>query len=232
MRAGRLARETDQAVALPFSLPPSPCGAFARLPAAVADAMPARSSASPPPFSIQVLSPADTARISEVAALVNLCYRGPGSWTGEAGIVRGTRITAAQLAEDLSDPVVQVLLAVGDGGELLGCVKTGRVTETVVGTLGDGPAAAYLGMLAVSPAVQSCGVGGRLVAEVERRAREELGCGRLVLDVLDCRTELLEWYGRLGFCAGGGWSEAKSFMERKGEVLLVECGFVLLDKRI
>jgi ribosomal protein S18 acetylase RimI-like enzyme len=145
--------------------------------------------------------PADAARISEVAALVNLSYRGPGWWTGEAGIVRGTRITAAQLAEDLSDPVVQVLLAVWEGGELLGWLMTGRVAATVVGTLGEGPAAAYVGTLEVSPAVQSGGFAGRLVAEVERRSREELQCGRLVLDVLDCRTELLEWYGRLGFCA-------------------------------
>lgn len=187
---------------------------------------------SQPVFTISSLRATDAAAVAEAADLVNLCYRGEGSWTGERGIVRGTRITAAVLAEDLADPAVAVLLArTADDAPLLACVRTGVAEETVAGPL-SGPRAAYLGMLAVRPDAQKTGVGRAMVAEVARRARDVYGCARVVLDVLDCRTELVAWYTRQGFEPTGAAMPARPFMEAKGEELLVETDFIVLEKTL
>lgn len=56
----------------------------------------------------------------------------------------------------------------------------------------------YLGRLAVLPAYQRHGIGGALIGEVERRARE-LGAGRVRLGVRIALPHLRARYERLGY---------------------------------
>ncbi|MSP21053.1 MAG: GNAT family N-acetyltransferase [Alphaproteobacteria bacterium] len=52
--------------------------------------------------------------------------------------------------------------------------------------------------LAVHPDYQHQGIGSRLIAAVERRARAT-GCTELALDTADSASHLIAWYGRHGF---------------------------------
>lgn len=187
----------------------------------------------PPPFELRVLHESQSNIIDRVVSLVNRCYRGHELWTNEAAIVSGLRTTRQAMINELSAMDVLVAVPLGEGDvedpKVLGCVKTGVVSETVAGPLTGDPAA-YLGMLAVSAEVQSCGLGTALVLAVERRAKSIYGCQRVVLDVLDCRTDLVEWYTRIGYCPTGLKAPARPFMENKGENLLIDCCFTLLEK--
>lgn len=182
-----------------------------------------------PDYTFSLLSRNDVALIDATVSLVNVCYRGEGSWTGESSIVKGTRITLPQLTADLCDAEVLVALP-SSGGPPIACVKTGRVRGTVCGPLSGTLPAAYCGMLAVRPGMQSAGLGRAMISEVERRARDVHECGRVVIDVLDCRTELMDWYKKLGYVPQGVSVAARPILEEKGEELLVECNFVLLEK--
>lgn len=182
-----------------------------------------------PDYTISLLSRDDAALIDATVSLVNLCYRGAGSWTSESSIVKGARITVPQLTTHLCDAEVLVALP-SSGGSPIACVKTGRVRDTVCGPLSGTLPAAYCGMLAVRPEMQSAGLGRVMISEVERRARDVHECGRVVMDVLDYRTELIDWYKKLGYVHRGVSVAARPFLEEKDEQLLVECNFVLLEK--
>lgn len=188
-----------------------------------------------PAYKFQILQAGQSELIGKVVDLINECYRGRGNWTNEADIVSGLRTNRQALLSELS--TMDVILALPHGGSkdldppVLGCVKTGIVSSTVVGPLYGEPAA-YLGMLAVSADLQSRGLGTALVNEVEHRAKAVYNCRRIVLDVLDCRTQLIDWYLRAGFRHTRQTAHARSFMEKKGEELLVDCSFIVLEKHL
>lgn len=62
----------------------------------------------------------------------------------------------------------------------------------------DRPEVASFGQFAVEPTLQSNGLGRRLVAQVEERARAS-GAKEIALDTAEPATHLVEWYGRLGY---------------------------------
>lgn len=183
---------------------------------------------------IRRLSKDDQDTIDRVVHIVNQGYRGRESWTTEADIVAGMRTTRDGVSSVLSS--MQILVAsVGSDDEtelVIGCVETGSVTETVVGPIEGTEPSFYLGMLAVDPVYQSSGVGRALCEEVFRCAREEGKATRVVMDVLSCRTELIAWYERMGFRPTGHRKDARSFMDAKGETLLKDCDFILLEKKL
>ena len=61
---------------------------------------------------------------------------------------------------------------------------------------------AYFGMLAVAPARQKTGLGGRLVAAAEEHARAA-GCRIMDIRVVDLRQDLFPFYRRLGYVETG-----------------------------
>lgn len=62
----------------------------------------------------------------------------------------------------------------------------------------DRPEVASFGQFAVEPRLQSNGLGRRLIAQVEERARAT-GAGEIALDTAEPARHLVDWYGRLGY---------------------------------
>ncbi|HEX9105617.1 MAG TPA: GNAT family N-acetyltransferase [Longimicrobiales bacterium] len=99
-----------------------------------------------------------------------------------------------------------VLVALGADGALLGSVTLRLVPTHEYGrdeaagrvswALPSAPAR-YMNRLAVHPARQGTGLGGRLMAESEAEARSA-GAAALRFDVLAANGELVRWYERRG----------------------------------
>jgi predicted N-acetyltransferase YhbS len=160
--------------------------------------------------------PADVAAVVEV---VEAAYRDPDrpGWTTEAHLVAGRRTDAGEVAADLADPAVS-LLVIREGGRVVGCCRV----------VHHGPVA-DLGLLAVAPERQAGGLGRALVAEGERRAADR-GAEWVLLHLLEGRPEILAWYGRLGYRPTG---EHARFPEGDGRRLRRPgLRFVVLDKAL
>jgi len=133
------------------------------------------------------------ADVAAVVALVRASYRGEQSrngLSGEMNLVRGLRTDERQVGQLISRPGVVILLGEIDG-TLVACCQLEERHPT-----------GYLGMLAVDPAYQGFGIGGRMVGEAERMARAWKTAALRIL-VLDRQRELAAWYERLGYSKTG-----------------------------
>ncbi|PTA68893.1 GNAT family N-acetyltransferase [Deinococcus arcticus] len=99
-----------------------------------------------------------------------------------------SRTTPADLERSLFLPGAGGFLAVGAGGEALGCV----------GYRPDGEATLTLNKLATRPGARGQGVGRLLVREVEHVARMG-GYERILLAVSQYNLDVLPFYRRLGY---------------------------------
>ncbi|WP_165958068.1 GNAT family N-acetyltransferase [Segetibacter sp. 3557_3] len=127
--------------------------------------------------------------VAELHALVNMAYRGPESkegWTSEADLIEGLRINQDYLRVLLLQPNV-VLLKCTIDDQLAGCVSLEMVHFTC-----------HLGMLSVMPVLQNLGI-GKLLVDASGKVARSLGCKQIQITVISVRTELIEWYKRLGF---------------------------------
>lgn len=141
------------------------------------------------------IRPATPADATLLQPLIQRAYRGEAAragWTHEADLIEGERIAIDDLAALIADPAERLLLVEEDGAPI-GCVR--------LADLGDG--LAYLGLLAVEPAQQAHGIGRALIAAAEATARDTLGAGRIEMTVIDCRAELIAYYGRRGYAVVG-----------------------------
>lgn len=139
------------------------------------------------PLTFRTASPAD---VGAVVALVESAYRGDASragWTTEADLLDGRRTGPEDVLAQLSRPQSRMLLAERDG-ELLACAHV---------AVEDG--AGYFGMFSVKPGLQGAGIGGQVLAEAERQARDDFGMGHMRMTVIDLREELIAWYERRGY---------------------------------
>jgi ribosomal protein S18 acetylase RimI-like enzyme len=140
---------------------------------------------------ISAASPSDAPTLK---SLLEAAYRGDPArrgWNHEADILDDERIAPGEIEAMLADPAVTILTA-RDGETLTGCVAV-----TVKGT-----ALAYLGMLCVSPEMQSAGLGRRLLDAAENHARN-LGIAAMEMTVIDSRDALIAWYERRGYARTG-----------------------------
>ena len=138
---------------------------------------------------------ATAADLPALHALVESAYRGDSArrgWTHEADMLGGQRTDPETLGAIIADPQQRILLALCDGA-LVGCVQ---LTAKPGGT-------AYLGLLAVDPALQAGGIGARLIAACEAAAREEFGAHLMEMTVIDGRPELVAYYERKGYALTG-----------------------------
>ena len=132
-------------------------------------------------------TPADAARLT---AFVNAAYRGDAArqgWTTEADLLDGQRIDEAGVAEMLALPGAAMLLARGADGELLGSFHAQAKGALL-----------YLSMLAVTPALQTQGVGRFLLEAAENYGRQH-GCTLSRMTVISVRAELIAYYERRGY---------------------------------
>jgi len=135
--------------------------------------------------------PADAGTI---VSIVNAANHGDGGtgWTDESAFFEGDRTHAAEILALLAVPGAMFLLRVYRG-EVAGCAYLKKMGN-----------AAYMGMLAVRPALQGAGVGKEIIAEAERIARDEMGCDRMAIGVLTRhRPEVTAFYERRGFARTG-----------------------------
>ena len=126
---------------------------------------------------------ATTADIPQIVDLVNAAFRG-----AEAFFVEGDRIDA---------PQVEAMLGTGE-------FLLGEISEKLAGCVylelrGE---RAYFGLLSVAPEFQRRGVGRKLVAEVERRARDA-GCVVMDIRTVNIRPELIPLYSKMGYIESG-----------------------------
>lgn len=140
---------------------------------------------------IATASPADAPALK---ALLEAAYRGDSArrgWNHEADILDDERIGTGELEALLADPAVTILVAKDDAAAI-GCVAVTRKDARL----------AYLGMLCVSPLLQSGGLGRRLLDAGEALACAE-GIAAMEMTVIDSRDSLIAWYERRGYVRSG-----------------------------
>jgi len=125
-----------------------------------------------------------------IVALVHSAYRGESSragWTTEADLLDGQRTDAEEVSTLIVAPDSQIVLC-EYGAELVASAHIQKQAES-----------GSFGMFAVRPGRQRHGIGSALLAETERRAREDWGCTSMRLSVITLRAELTAWYERRGY---------------------------------
>jgi ribosomal protein S18 acetylase RimI-like enzyme len=160
---------------------------------------------------IGLASPDDAPALKQ---LLESAYRGDSArrgWNHEADILDDERITIEEIEALFVDPAATLLVA-RDGSDLVGCVAVTR----------RDPSLAYLGMLCVSPELQSAGLGRRLLDAAEQYARS-IGIAVMEMTVIDSRGVLIAWYERRGYIRSG---ETRPFPVPRDPPL----SFVVLEK--
>ncbi|WP_243041656.1 GNAT family N-acetyltransferase [Dyella sedimenti] len=140
--------------------------------------------------SIPLYRAATAADVPALVALVESAYRGESglrSWTTEAHLFDGQRTDAENVAGLIGRGGSVVLLAEQEG-VLVACCHVERQ-----GSQG------YFGMFAVDPGRQMAGLGGALLAEAERMARDAWRADVMRMTVIEQRAELVAWYERRGY---------------------------------
>ncbi len=123
----------------------------------------------------------------------------------------GDRTSAGEIVE-LLDSGGEFLVAESADGKIAGCIYLQCEDER-----------AYFGMLSVDPARQAKGLGHRLIAAVESRARER-GCRFMDIHIVNLRTELPPYYRKLGYLESGELPFSVSSLASRS------CHFIVMTK--
>ena len=159
--------------------------------------------------------------IPHLVKLINSAYRGVSSkkgWTTEADMVSGDlRTNEANMKDLMQRPGVVFLKCCNDEQVIEGSVflqkKDGKL---------------YLGMLSVSPTLQTKGIGKKLMAAAEKYAREQ-DCTSVFMRVISIREELIAWYERQGYHKTG---EVQPFENGLFGIAQQPLEFVVLQKEL
>jgi ribosomal protein S18 acetylase RimI-like enzyme len=87
-------------------------------------------------------------------------------------------------------------------------------------------------MFAVRPALQGAGLGGLVLAEAERFAREEWKAAEMHMTVISAREDLIAWYVRRGYRRTGETRPFPYGDERFGLPRREDLEFELLTKKL
>ena len=131
---------------------------------------------------------------SVIADLVNTAYRGEGSragWTTEADLLDGLRITTPEIAALIRRNDAFVLVGVLRD-QVVACIACEHNENT-----------AKFGLISVKPILQNKGYGREMIQAAEAITAREWRVAGFYLSVITLRTELIEFYERLGFERSG-----------------------------
>lgn len=134
------------------------------------------------------------ARIEDIDRLVeviNAAYRNQfgRSWTTEKVFVDGVRITKEQLSRDLNQSNFELLVGENEQGSLVGCIGLNFDSSSV-----------EIGTFAIDPTIQNLGYGREMLNYVETCITQNYSSvRRLIMYVLDVRSELMAYYQRRGY---------------------------------
>jgi ribosomal protein S18 acetylase RimI-like enzyme len=165
---------------------------------------------------------ATLADVPALHSLIESAYRGDSArrgWTHEADMLGGQRTDEDALAEMLTDPTQQILVAEVDG-LLVGSVQVQRHDD----------GRAYLGQLAVDPDQQAGGIGSRLIEAAEALAVSEFGASVMEMTVIVQRTELTAYYARRGYRETGEMRPFPFDNARIGVATRRDLAFTVLEK--
>ncbi|MFD9304338.1 GNAT family N-acetyltransferase [Streptomyces sp. NPDC060048] len=177
-------------------------------------------SADPRPLNFRSAVAADVPALVE---LVESAYRGDSSragWTTEADFLDGQRTDAEDVARIVGHPD-GMLLVVERDGEIMSCCHLEHRGDHV-----------YFGMFAVRPGQQGGGLGKQVLAEAERRAREQWAAKEMRMTVINVREELIAYYVRRGYERTGEMSPFPYGDARFGVPLRDDLAFELLVKAL
>ena len=113
------------------------------------------------------------------------------------------------------------VLVLRDGGGLRACVHVKLKAQRCL----------YFGMLAVAPTEQGGGIGRRMVAAVEARARDAR-CTAVEMTVIPLRVTLIAWYERLGYRRTGALEPFPYGNARFGEPRRDDLSLAIFEKRL
>ena len=145
------------------------------------------------------ITKASIADIPQLVTLINSAYRGEESkkgWTTEAELLEGKRINAEGLEKIINTPNAVILKCSNEEarpddpvgrGNIIGCVYLKKNENKM-----------YLGMLTVSPRLQSGGI-GKLILKASEEYAVENNCDAIEMTVISVRHELIAWYQRHGY---------------------------------
>ncbi|MEO6231413.1 MAG: GNAT family N-acetyltransferase [Ferruginibacter sp.] len=161
------------------------------------------------------------AEVDALVVLINSAYRGESSkqgWTTEADLLDGIRTESSGLKAIIDTPGSVIMVCYTETNRMAGCVYL-RLDETEL----------YLGMLTVAPDIQAKGIGKTLLTWSEDYARKN-GCTKIVMTVIEKRTELIAWYLRHGYQSTG---ETKPFPNDPAfGISKVPLQFIVLEKNV
>ena len=166
------------------------------------------------------ISPATVDDIPALNQLVNSAYRGDSSrkgWTTEADLLGGIRTSEETLREMFANPAASILKYLKDG-QLVGCVYLEHKGDNL-----------YLGMLTVSPELQTAGIGRQLLEAGEQYARDR-HCRAVTMTVIPQRHELLAWYERRGYVQTGETRPFPATDPRFGLPRRDDLAFIVLER--
>ena len=162
-----------------------------------------------------------------LVALVNSAYRGDSSragWTTEADLLGGQRTDEDALIEFIGRGETmgdRAMLVHERDGHLVACVQLER--------RGQG---AYLGMLTIMPTLQSSGLGKALLASAEDFVVDSWKASKIIMTVIEQRSELIAWYERRGYSRTGETAAFPYGDVRFGEPKRPDLRFVVLSKQL
>lgn len=162
---------------------------------------------------------AERSHVPAIFELVNRCYLVESDPASPVAFKSGARWSdMADAYAMCAQPQTSTAVAVE--------ASTGVLLGFVAWTLPSEPGAdvATLGPLAVDSAGRGRGIGRRLVAHAEARAAAD-GLARMRLLVVDCRTDLLGYYEKLGY-------EAADTIPARIDTAIKPCKFIQYFKSL
>lgn len=143
--------------------------------------------------------------VEPIAKLINTAYRGETSrkgWTTEADLLDGLRTTSAEVAGLIKRVDAFILIGV-QNDEIVATIACELQVIAFKHTV-------HFGMVAVKPTLQNKGHGKDIITAAETMTRREWRVAGYHMSVISLRTELIEFYERLGYERTG---EFESFPE-------------------